>query len=333
MKQGSGKTAVPLIKKLYGISVYYSGFYFLCRTFKKLFPDGEAVILMYHRACDNFEEQMRHLHENCSVITFADLYGCIRNKKKLPENSVIITFDDGYRDNYTLAYPALKKYRHPATVFLATGHIGTEELFWWDKVDCIIKKSKAKKVSLSGLGTFSLADRAKAARSIQQKLKKIHERKKNRLIAELAEKLNVEIPRQKNLLLSWKDVREMGRNNISFGAHTVSHPILTKISLKQAKCEILNSKEKIEKMLGKKVSVFAYPNGSEDDMSDGIDYFLKRNGFIFSLSTVYGSNKIRQPLFRLRRVGIQPDDDMRLFRIKLLGLGKTAARIYLSLLR
>lgn len=324
-----------IIKKLYGVLIFFSGYYYLFSFLKK----KKVTVLMYHRISkeiDNidlskkkkFEEQMGHLSENYNVITFDKLVDCYKTKKKIPRNSVIITFDDGYKDNYEIAYPILKKYKLPATIFLTTGHINNNELFWWDKIAYIINKTKIKKFTLKEIGTFSLVNKERVIREIQEKFKKVDEGKKDYLIDKIAKKLRVNIPKKGNTFLSWNNVREMSKNNISFGAHTVTHPILTRISLKQAKDEIMNSKKKIENEINKQVSVFAYPNGTMEDMSGGIDEFLKENGFFFANSTIYGTNNLKKNLFRLKRVGIESEDDLRLFRIKLLGIGKMLEPIY-----
>ena len=330
------------LKKILGIIVFCSGFFYLYSFVSNLFGGRKVVILMYHRVADskkeelfdcnmissskkNFEEQVRHLSSFFNVISFNDLLSYWRNEQHIPKKSVIITFDDGYKDNYSCAYPILKKYRLPATIFLATGHIGNNKLFWWDKIAYVVKKSKIKEFKLKGFGACSLMDRNKAIKSLQRYAKKLEETQKVKFIDQLQKMTKVRTPNAKNLFLSWSNVREMSKNGIYFGAHSVSHPILTRISLKQAKHEIINSKEKIERETANQVKVFAYPNGALGDMSDDIGKFLKQSGFSFALSTIYGVNKLCIDPFRLKRIGIEHDDDMRLFRIKLLGIGKSIA--------
>jgi len=324
---------LKLMKRLSYLIVFYSGYYHIVCAINRILDKKGFTILMYHKITkDNakFESQIKYLHNNYEVITFDELLKCYKNTKKLSKNTAIITFDDGYKDNYTVAYPILKKYNLPATIFLTTGHIDNNELLWWDKVSYIISKTKIKKVRLEGLGNFSLSIKEKAVRKIQKKLKNLDNDKKNSLLLQLEKELKVKIPKSSNLFLSWNNVKEMSMNNISFGAHTVSHPILTRMSFNQAKHEIINSKNQIERVIDKKVSLFAYPNGTIRDMSTTIDEFLKKAGFKFALSTVYGLNKLGS--FRLKRIGIDADDDIRLFRIKLLGIGRGIAPLYMKLL-
>jgi peptidoglycan/xylan/chitin deacetylase (PgdA/CDA1 family) len=338
---------VGWIRKLLGGVIFFSGYYHLTVFFNKIIGKREFIVLMYHRACEdkrfctregdskrqvqNFEDQIRYLSQNRDVISFEELEEYYEKPEKFSRKTVLITFDDGYEDNYTAAYPILNKFKMPATIFLTTGHIGKNKLFWWDAVSYIIKETKVKKVRIKGLGAFSLASKEGVIQQLHERLKKVNEGDRTRMIKELGEKLRVGIPEMTGLFLSWNQVREMKRNNISFGAHTVNHTILARVHLQNAKDEIMGSKIKIEKELKSKVSYFAYPNGGVGDMSKQIDDFLREEGFQFALSTIYGLNKPGS--FRLKRIGIEPEDDLRLFRIKLLGIGRSMAPIILQLFR
>ena len=112
----------------------------------------------------------------------------IQQGKSLPEKAVVITFDDGYKDNYLYAYPILKKHRIPATIFLATGHIDTGKLFWWDKVSYVIRHTNVGQLNLGELGTYSVQsdlDRFHTNFIITEGLKKLPNVRKNLLIEKL----------------------------------------------------------------------------------------------------------------------------------------------------
>jgi hypothetical protein len=136
------------------------------------------------------------------------------------------------------------------------------------------------------------------------KFNKISEEKKLELIKELENVFDKNLLKEigKNKTLSWNEVREMSENNIDFGAHTVNHPILTQISLKQAEHEILHSKKDIEKKLNKTITTFSYPNGLANDYNSEIIKVLKKYGFICAVTRVPNTITSKTNLFELGRV-------------------------------
>lgn len=317
------------IKRIVGFIMFYTGIYHLILLVGRLFDRRRLTILMYHRIRNrkgdgillrNFQGQMAYLSTNCNVISLDEYSQICSRGERLPRNSVSITFDDGFKDNYEMAFPVLKNNHLSATIFLTTGHLDSDELFWWDKIAYIIQNTKIKSFSLKGLGNYRTIDKNRVIREIQEKVKGIDEKKKEVLIRELQKRLRVKVPKAKGQFLSWDNVRKMGKNNITFGAHTVSHPILTRVTLTDARREITDSRERIEKETGKRVTLFAYPNGKKEDMDFRIDRFLKEQGFSHAVTTIHGTNKCES--FRLKRIGIGSDDDLRFFRIKLSSIGE-----------
>ena len=105
-------------------------------------------------------------------------------------------------------------------------------------------------------------------------------------------------------MLSWDEIRVMSWHNISFGAHTVTHPILTRMPLAEAAEEIITSKKTIEKQLQTPIKLFAYPNGSCDDFNDSIKKVLRDAGFLCAVTTIWGTNIVHTDPFELKRIGI-----------------------------
>ncbi len=280
---------------------------------------SQVAILIYHRVSPKldswslnplspliFSEQIEYFRENYEILPLEYLSRLIRDGGSLPEKAVAITFDDGYNDNFRYAYPVLKKYNIPATIFLSTGYINTDNLFWWDKISYIINNTFVEHLSLIGIGCFFLrSDKEKfpAKNVIIERLKNLTELKKNKLIDELIKIADVEIPigLGNKLILSWDEIRDMSLNGISFGAHTVNHPILTNMPISQAKWEIIKSKRDIENQLGKEISLFSYPNGN---YSPDILELVKNAGFSCAVS-VY-PNRLLNPkdnIYTLGRIG------------------------------
>ncbi|HQE50420.1 MAG TPA: polysaccharide deacetylase family protein [Fervidobacterium sp.] len=321
------------IKSLAAQIANYSGFLDGYSFLRRNLTGSQIVILMYHRVSpqnDNwslkplspqsFEGQIKYFCHNFEVIPLEQLVQRILQEKPLPKKAVIITFDDGYKDNYLYAFPILKKYHIPATFFLTTGHIGTGNLFWWDKVSYAIWHTTIGRLDLEELGSHSLLsdlDRSHANFMITETFKKLPNDKKKSLIKRILNDLDVNIPPElgREIILSWDEVREMSDDNILFGAHTVNHPVLTNLSLEQAKYEILQSKRDIEKELGKEVTSFSYPNG---DFNAEIIELVKESGFTHAVSVFPKLIDSKDNTFTLGRIGA--GEDFNKFKVAFCGL-------------
>jgi len=305
--------------------------------FKSNFNSYVAIIC-YHRignindrwAIDttdisDFEKEMRFLSKTHKIFSLEKLAKIINEKKVLPKKGAVVTFDDGYKDNYTQAFPVLKRYNIPATVFLTTSYIGTGNLFWWDKLDYILSNTKQKRFDLGDFGDIyppSDKNKLKKHDEISIRFTKIPEDQKINLIDKLVEISDVDIPKNlgKDIIMSWDEVKEMNEEGISFGAHTVTHPILTKIPLEQAKNEIISSKKDIENRIDKPVTTFSYPNGLSDDFNNDIKNIIKENGFVCATTIIPKMTDKNSDLFELGR--IPPGKNFNSFKFCLSGLYK-----------
>lgn len=290
-----------------------------------LLAGPKVTILMYHQVGgtkypwsptplrQDFENQIRYLCQRYEVISLDKLVQYIQEEKYLPPKTAVVTLDDGYRDSYLVAYPILKKYNVPMTIFLATGYLDRGKLFWWDRVRYAVYNSSRETLELDELGRYSLrsaAARLQASSKIEKQLNKLAEDKKNVIIEKLVSMSGVDIPANlgKELVLSWDEVREMANNGIVFGAHTVTHPILTKLSLEEAKREIVQSKKRIEEETSQPVTTFCYPNGEPTDFNEDIKEILKESAFACAVTTIsWRQVSIGTDVYELGRVGWSGD--------------------------
>ena len=283
----------------------------------------EAAILIYHRVgntiehswshtsvrIEDFENQIRYLSSKCHAIPLDELSQYVQEKKPLPKRAIAITFDDGYKDNYLNAYPILKRYNMPATIFLTTCHIDTGNLLWDGRVKYALMNTPLEAFELEELGTYPLHspdERKQAYFSIVPKLKEFQEGEKNLLIEKLVARLGVDIPGDlgKKVGLSRDEIREMSNNGITFGAHTITHPILTKLSLEEAGKEIIGSKRRIEEEVDKPVTAFSYPNGEPADFNDDIKQILRQNGFACAVTVSPHPITPRTDLLEMGRISL-----------------------------
>jgi len=284
---------------------------------------SQVVITMYHSVsvrkdgwCEpytlsprSFESQIRYFCENFEILSLDQLCENLQQGRSLPKKAVVITFDDGYRDNYLYAFPILRKYSVPATFFLTTGHIGVSKLFWWERLGYLVHHTGAARLNLEELGRYTLEsafDRRRASLMITEKLKHFPEERKNGLIERLADICGVDIPADlgNQLMLSWEEAEEMSQHGAQFGAHSVTHPILTNLPLKQAKWEMFQSKEDVEKKLRKRVDFFSYPDGC---FNSDIVEMASQNGFVAAVASDLSWITPRTNLYRLGRIAMIED--------------------------
>lgn len=265
---------------------------------RKRLVNKQIAIIAYHRidrmanfpwsleptSQEDFESEIRYLRKNYQIISLDQLITGLNDFDALPKKAAIVTIDDGYKDAYINAYPVLRKYEIPAIIFLTTGYIDTGKLFWWDKIGYILWETKLETIELGESGTYhfdSFKDRHQLISMISERFKKLPEKAKNEVIERLEGLCGVTIPSDlgNEVTLSWDEVKIMSENGISFGSHTVNHPILTNIPLDLARKEITDSKAHIENEIDKEVTSFCYPNGGSNDYNDEIIDILKMNSF------------------------------------------------------
>jgi len=259
-----------------------------------------------------FAKQMEYLSRWFNVVSVSEVVQWLQGKIKLPDYPALITFDDGYLDNYTLAYPILKQYNFPAVIFLTSGHIGTDKAFYWDLAaycffhtsqDHILFPDNKEKSWETKEQKFTITN------SWVESLKRLPDTEKQKWVNELPSRLKVSVPKNyfKNLMMSWDQIREMSQNGFEFGGHTVTHPILSRIPIEQAQQEIIESKSYIEKELGQALLSFAYPNGTKNDFNPEIQSLVANAGYKVAFTLLNGPtslNEVKKSPYTIRRIFI-----------------------------
>jgi len=340
-----------IIRQLVSWVYYYLSCY-------KLVHEGKVLILMYHRVIkdkddakeylqpgmyvseSSFKKQMEFINRNYIIISLNSLIdawkkGDLDKCKKY----CVVTFDDGWLDNYQNAYPILKQYNIPATIFLATSYVGTNRWFWPDKLSHLLKISN-KQIILKYLkneyselsesnkifikfkyfieNNNSLEGRELIDAGIET-FKEYPENEINKALNKLFRLLDVQLP-LKRITLNWEEIHEMSNNGISFGSHTCNHKILTTISTQEVDSELKESIKTIKAKNINYVSVFCYPNGNYNKT---IESKVKDSGYEAAVTTKYGfENAINQCHYKIKRVGVHDDvsSTMALFAFHISGL-------------
>lgn len=289
-------------------------------------------ILTYHRVNDDgdicfpgtptrlFAQQMEYLADSHRVLDLAEAAERLA-ANDIPDNAIVITFDDGYRDNFSNALPILDKLALPATIFLATGVIGSDRLLWHDRVFNAFRETQLPQwTGFAESRCYSLAKPEERVAALESSLKVIFtlgESERDRCIDRLVDQLQVAGRReQSGLMLSWDEVAQMSRKRIAFGSHTVTHPILTRVPADRIAEEMATSKKLIEQRLGNTVKAFAYPKGGVGDFDATTRSLLIDAGYRCAVTTLFGGNKPGQDPFELKR-GTPWEQDIDSFAVKL----------------
>ncbi len=293
------------------------------------------IILAYHRVLPSvdpfgidtvtsavFRRQMRCLAERFTVLTVEEIAARISQGHPLPPNCAAVTFDDGYADNYHHAYPILKSVGIPATFYLATGCIGTGHVLWFDRVLRAFEQSPNATVSLPyathPVSLASREERSAAGFRALFWLRSLPTEQRESSMREVFGRLGVVPPaHDPALMMSWEQVRQMAQSGYRFGSHTVSHPILSRLSLAEVAREVSESKRCIEEATGRAVTTFAYPSGRAQDYSAEVVTVLKTAGFQAAVTNAtFSVNSTGEDLYRLNR--LRPwEQDVASFFLKL----------------
>jgi len=295
--------------------------YFLKSNFNLL--PHECLIILYHRISNNpnyynqlnvstfnFENHIRYLSENFEIISLQDL---LKSKESgnIPPKSIVITFDDGYADNFHNAKGILEKYSAPATFFVSTGNIDTKELFWWDLIELGLFTNKKSSVevhlnlhqknylwklsrepfdinSFINISDFLKTLNSSDLRSATDQLKKQF----------ILDKSVFEYYR----CLTSDEIKEIAKSALfEIGSHTSAHTSLAAETDNEQIFQIKNPKELLEKIIGKGVRSFSYPFGTLNDFSSNTIKHLRDQGYITALADIQGNVSLMDDNFKLPR--------------------------------
>ena len=247
-------------------------------------------VLNYHRVGDaartiydsgtfscsaaEFDWQVGWLRQYFAIIPLDKAIEVIHGRSSLARNSVLLTFDDGYHDNYDIAFPILRKHGVSGTFFLPTLFVGSDVLPWWDQIARLVKTSTKQKIVLSypTRMEFNLTEqlRPQAIRDLLNIFKSEKTEDSERFICELAESCSsTRVAQLKEpCFVTWQEVRQMTRAGMFVGSHTHSHKILSKLTYAEQLAELTTSKSILERELDTPIDVLAYPVGRKDSFSD-----------------------------------------------------------------
>ncbi len=273
-----------------------------------------------------FARQMDYVKQHFNVIDLAALSAHVCDGAPLPPRPLLITFDDGYHDNYTNAYPVLRERGLPAVIFVVTGWMGSKQLPWWDQCGYLFRHTQQEHADLPLIGPHDLGTagaRHQAREAFMQRIKTSPEADKAGHMDALAQALAVHVPEHDTpLFLTWEQARELAANGIACQPHTVSHPILTRIPLETARDEIAQSAAHIADETGQPVMAFAYTNGLINDYNPGIMQHLRDLAIPLAFTLIPGPLRaeVRNRALEIPRVYLGHRDIFEMFVAKVMGI-------------
>ncbi len=225
-------------------------------------------------------------------------------KGDLPARPAVITFDDGYADNRTVALPILQAHGLTATFFVATGFLDGGRM-WNDTVIETVRLAQGHVLDLTPVGLdvypVDTVERRRAAiHALIPRLKYLEPAERQRRVDAIAACAGVAPPN--DLMLTSAQLREMARAGMTIGGHTVHHPILASLSDDQALAEMVDGRRRLEEIVGIPVDLFAYPNGKPGEDYTGAHVRLAREaGFAAAVSTAWGAASPGCDVFQIPR--------------------------------
>ncbi len=313
----------PAVKASYASTLYHSGL--LSRLLNRRLRD-RAVVLTYHRVIPSdeiagcpsnpgivvslraFEEQMRFLRRHFRPLSLDRFVSTVVARSSFEPRSCLVTFDDGWRDNFDHALPILEKYEMPAVLFLATGYVGTDRTFWQELMTESLRTIRRHREKISGESPPAMLkpclapadDVARAAITrLVASFKRSTPEEIERFQAEL-ERLAGGPPGADRQFMNWDEVAAMRNAGVEVGCHGVNHLLLSD-DRTDAAFEVEESRRVLKERLGASPSSFCYPNGDYDRNSVEV---VRRAGFSVAFSTDRGYVSMADDPYLLKRNNI-----------------------------
>lgn len=267
---------------------------------------------VFSATADQFNDQIEHLKRHVSLVTLEEALSFIGGaiKEKTHRCRVLITFDDGYLDNYEVAYPILRLHGVQGIFFLVTGMVGSCQVPWWDHIAYLMKTARRRRFTLHYPVELVVdIDRDGLAISLRDVLRsyKLPENTDPaRFIRDLAEEAKGEdLPEALRRFLNWDEALEMIRGGMAIGSHTHSHTVLSQLEPDRQYDELSMSRAIIKDKLGSEADVLAYPVGARTSFTHQTQKAAKDAGYRAAFSFYGGVNLLgKSSAYDLNRIGI-----------------------------
>lgn len=270
---------------------------------------------LFSATAEDFDRQVAFLKQNFDVIGLNDLEQTINQPRG---QFVMLTFDDGYRDNFELAFPILKSHSVPATFFIATGFVDRPRMPVWDELAWMLRTTSVKTLAANEWLPTSVSLSDQPFRRLLAVYKSLGTELTEMYLEFLADSLGTgrcPISLASEQWMTWDMLREMQAGGMTFGGHTVNHPILANSTADQQDWEVGECQRRLVDELGGPIEAFSYPNGKRGDFNEFTRAALRSHGYRWAFSYSGGyCHSGHADHFDLPRTAVETDIDLSLFR-------------------
>jgi peptidoglycan/xylan/chitin deacetylase (PgdA/CDA1 family) len=278
---------------------------------------------VFSATAEQFDDQISYLKQHVSLVTLEEALSFIdrTGREKGRRCRVLITFDDGYLDNYEIAYPILRSHGVQGAFFLVSSMAGSCHVPWWDHIAYLLKTARLRRFSLRYPVALAVdIDKNGLNESLRTTLK-LYKRPENsdpaRFIQELAEAAQgKDLPETQRRFLNWDEAREMIGGGMAMGSHTHSHPVLSQLEPQRQLEELTRSRSILKEKLGVDPNVLAYPVGARTSFTDQTQRAARDAGYRAAFSFYGGANLPgKTSPYDVNRIGVDGQSSSR-FRVQ-----------------
>ncbi|MFH1634623.1 MAG: polysaccharide deacetylase family protein [Chloroflexota bacterium] len=284
---------------------------------------GQSLyVLAYHRVIEpdsqmpgldmvsatpaQFDAQMQLLAREYHPVTAEDVLNAFDRGTPLPRYAVLVTVDDGYRDFQDTIFPIASRYGIRPVLFVPTQFMG-QGYFWWDRLPLALSSARVNEID-TPVGRFSL----RTATGQTQALARLSDyvrvqpfEQARQWVEDLCNEIAPDLPDSGHATLDWGELRALARAGVDIASHTHSHPILSHVSLEQARREIRLSQDLIAREIGRVLPIFAFPDGRHHAMNQALLPVLQSEGFRLAFTRIEGRARLdRDEPLQLPRLGV-----------------------------
>lgn len=264
---------------------------------------GSALVLTYHRVCrlgsdpqllcidpGHFDEQMAVLSRSFNPLRASDLCDLVRRRQRIPDRSVLVTFDDGYSDLLSEIKPILLRHGIPAAAFISTAEIDTDRERWWDELQFLLLGDSSPAGAGWNITRPAVTPEQKRYLEACDSFRTMDARGRELALEAISAELGIPRPKRgTHRTLRSDEVRQLADGGIvEIGAHTASHQMMAAVSPEAQRAEVIAGKKALEDILGRRVTMFSYPYGGRDALSAESSAIVREAGFSCAFANWFG---------------------------------------------